>query len=527
MNRISFRFYFLPAFTFVALLFLSPGKSTDTPSLTSEQIDILNLIEFREEAYENYEAYRARLDQKLPLTGKQLRDLHSTLTEQKPLLDRLISYVNSNNEILKSNPEKLNRSDRMKYLTVLGMSLALADTYIQSISHYHNDKHLRRVLNEGGATYGKPKNFLRKCIKTLLKRKHVKRYARGTAQYMLDHSAFSIFSSEMGVANFWKSIISNSYLISLVSESLTEDEEKAAELENEEDFDEFSKDEDYDDLEAETYVESPSQKIRRKVMEALRYKKTGLKDFLFKTKMGIFGELSKFFGNSVGLVQFRKGKLYHDKTFISETESILKPMDIIQERTPFRLTDFFIPGYFGHAAIWIGNEQELKDLGLWEHPLIVALHDKIRSGASIIEALRPGTQANTVKHFSDIDDFAILRLKKPLEGEELKRAILATAQQYQKKYDFNFDVMTQRKLVCSEMMYIAFTGIDWRTEKSLGRFTINPDAVAERGTPGGEFDVVSLYVAGVKLTGDLSKKMKFILDNAKKKDSWLLKHLQD
>ena len=30
--------------------------------------------------------------------------------------------------------------------------------------------------------------------------------------------------------------------------------------------------------------------------------------------------------------------------------------DILLEKTPFRLTDKLIPGYWGHAAVWIGGE---------------------------------------------------------------------------------------------------------------------------------------------------------------------------
>ena len=40
----------------------------------------------------------------------------------------------------------------------------------------------------------------------------------------------------------------------------------------------------------------------------------------------------------------------------------MQPLDVIFEKTPFRATDKFIPGHYGHAAIWVGNEQQLKDL---------------------------------------------------------------------------------------------------------------------------------------------------------------------
>ena len=48
-----------------------------------------------------------------------------------------------------------------------------------------------------------------------------------------------------------------------------------------------------------------------------------------------------------------------------------------------------------------------------------------------------------------------------------------------KKYDFNFDVNTTDKIVCSELAYVSFPSIDWPTEKMLGKYAISPDNVAQ------------------------------------------------
>ena len=74
-----------------------------------------------------------------------------------------------------------------------------------------------------------------------------------------------------------------------------------------------------------------------------------------------FDEVSKFFGNSVGLVESRKGKLFGNEQIKKEIQEVLQPLDIILEKTPFRLTDKLIPGHFGHVAIWVGNKKELQE----------------------------------------------------------------------------------------------------------------------------------------------------------------------
>lgn len=220
---------------------------------------------------------------------------------------------------------------------------------------------------------------------------------------------------------------------------------------------------------------------------------------------------SKVFGNTVGLVAFRKGRMTKlskkEKTEISHS---MKSLDILLEKTPFRLTDQFIPGYYGHVAIWAGTEQELRDIGVWDHPSVVPYHKDIQTGHFIIEALRPGVQINTLEHFLNIDDMLVLR-DPSLNDEQRKDFLIRAFNQIGKDYDFNFDVETDKKIVCSEIVYVVFHNIKWPTEKSLGRYTISPDNVASKIYDGVLVPVL-MYSDGKKIEGDLTleieKKMK-------------------
>jgi len=221
----------------------------------------------------------------------------------------------------------------------------------------------------------------------------------------------------------------------------------------------------------------------------------------FKTKTSkVTNELSKAFGNTVGLVATRKGKLVDMKkskffALVKNLKSQLKPMDILLEKTPFRLTDKFIPGHWGHVAIWMGSEQELKSLidkngnSLWSL-LNKEFQNDIKNGKNVFEALRPGVQANSLEHFLNVDDLAIVRpnflsnSNKQDYVERLKYYVTRANEQYGKEYDFNFDVETDTKIVCSEIAYVIFTDkqLDWPVEKTAGRMTISPDHVAQRAT---------------------------------------------
>ncbi len=209
----------------------------------------------------------------------------------------------------------------------------------------------------------------------------------------------------------------------------------------------------------------------------------------------VVDSVSGAFGNTVGLVQTRHGRLHQRPEVTASLSAKLKPLDILLEKTPFRLTDKFIPGHFGHVAIWVGTEADLKAAGLWDDPLIKPHQVQISQGRCVLEALRGGVQLNALERFLDVDDTAILRcatLAPEAQAETLRRAF----RQHGKAYDFNFDVGTLDRIVCSELAYQTFTSIQWPTERALGRATISPDNVAVKARDSKEFQLISFWHEG-------------------------------
>jgi len=204
---------------------------------------------------------------------------------------------------------------------------------------------------------------------------------------------------------------------------------------------------------------------------------------------------SMVFGNAVGLVETRKGKLYKKKDVVTEVRANLKAGDILLEKTPFRLTDKLIPGYWGHAAVWTGSEEELKTLGIWDHPVVVKHREEIRKGNLVVEALRSGVEINPLERFMNIDSLGILR-KPKITREEQARIVIQALRQVGKPYDFNFDVESKERVYCSKLVYLSYSGIDWPTKKSIGRTTFTPDDVAVRAVRGGELELVRFFHDG-------------------------------
>jgi len=182
-------------------------------------------------------------------------------------------------------------------------------------------------------------------------------------------------------------------------------------------------------------------------------------------------------------------------------------MDILLEKTPFRLTDKLIPGHFGHVAIWTGTKAELVGLGVWNDEHVKRYADQLvegvtsdssKEGHQIIEALRSGVQLSTLDHFMNIDDFAILRpiFQDKSRDRLTQQAVVMAFRQLGKKYDFNFDVNTTDKIVCSELAYVSFPSIDWPTQKTLGRYNISPDNVAQLAWNNVPLQLIVLYHDG-------------------------------
>lgn len=186
---------------------------------------------------------------------------------------------------------------------------------------------------------------------------------------------------------------------------------------------------------------------------------------------------SQIVGNSLGLVRWRAGKLKDDKALLATLSASLQPGDILLEKTPFALTDKTIPGHFGHAAIYIGTVEQLRELGALDLPGVQARLALIQSGHVMLEALRGGVVLNTLESFMNIDDVAVLRAQQ-LTPAERKSSIALALNHFGKRYDFNFDVNTTDTIVCSELVYAAYPQINFVTKQVLSSFTIAPDDIA-------------------------------------------------
>ena len=228
------------------------------------------------------------------------------------------------------------------------------------------------------------------------------------------------------------------------------------------------------------FMESESSQAIAQNVTSFKLENFQLADSIIIFFNQLTNTLSEVFGNIAGSIHWRKGYLFNSPDAKELLLSDLRPMDLLLEKSPFVLTDKFIPGHFGHVAIYLGTREQLEKIGMWDHPDLIEYHDEIESGKVILEAIRSGVRLSTIDSFMNIDEVTVVRKEDALSTpglvyEQIKRGI----DQIGKAYDFNFDISTLDKIVCSELIYIVYGNVHWPTRYRLGRATITPDDLAE------------------------------------------------
>ena len=408
---------------------------------------------------------KEKLDKGKPLSGDDLALINAGINEHLSLRKELLAAAEAHECWHDGSEKELAKLGITPETRLTGVMLSLSsamllyDNYLLAISLFEGDSKLRRVLNERDPGYAVTSAALAKVTLNYNSisnrarvRKAIKFYERESARFgkSLEHDPDS------------------GYLSLLIAQSPSYSMVKKW---------------------------SPFYVVGRKLGFL-----TGItNDTLVGMEREGVSLFSMVFGNAVGLVETRKGKLYKNNDVLVDVSGSLKAGDILLEKTPFRLTDKLIPGYWGHAAVWVGSEAELKELGIWDNPLVARYRDEIREGRLVVEALRSGVEMNTLKHFLNIDSIGVLR--KPDQSREARaNTVIRALRQVGKPYDFNFDVESKGRVYCSKLVYLSYSGIDWPTKKSLGRTTFTPDDVAVKAARDGALQLVTFYHDGKRVS---------------------------
>src|SRR5688500_16503782 len=165
----------------------------------------------------------------------------------------------------------------------------------------------------------------------------------------------------------------------------------------------------------------------------------------------------------------------------------LQPGDILLERRNWYASNAFLPGFWPHAAIYIGTADDLVKLGLVaprgsegfrsDNPAVQQRLDEYLAPAhdgephTVLEAVSEGVIFNSLTESMGADYVAVLRPRLP--DAQKAQAIAKAFAHVGKPYDFEFDFFSSDKLVCTELVYRSYEGlIRFDLVKIMGRDTL-------------------------------------------------------
>jgi hypothetical protein len=198
----------------------------------------------------------------------------------------------------------------------------------------------------------------------------------------------------------------------------------------------------------------------------------------------------------------RDGEALISSAQIQDAIARTRPGDLLFERRNWYLSNIGLPGFWPHAAMWLGTPVELS-ASLDDDPSVRAAYsgafteflrgaypeawesfatvDEGGHARRVIEAVSEGVVFASAEHTLHADYAAALR---PLRSAlSVARSIEQAFAYWGRPYDYDFDFFSDQAIVCSELVYKSWEprpgieGIAFPLESVLGRRTLPPNSM--------------------------------------------------
>lgn len=160
----------------------------------------------------------------------------------------------------------------------------------------------------------------------------------------------------------------------------------------------------------------------------------------------------------------------------------LQPGDVLLCRAEGKLTAALFPGFWSHAAIYLGSRAELEALNVRAQPHAARHWHQIPENSgplgSVIEGVAPRVRICPLETCLNADHVVVLRPN--AARDEIAAALGEAFGHLGKPYDFEFNFNVSSRIVCTELVYRCYHHrgpIQFPLVKRLGRFTLTGDDV--------------------------------------------------
>ena len=175
------------------------------------------------------------------------------------------------------------------------------------------------------------------------------------------------------------------------------------------------------------------------------------------------------------------------KNVLSTLKPNLKAGDVFITRHDDALSNLFLPGFWPHAALYIGDQTERDTLGIALPPQ----DGRCLQEFQFLEAKKDGVLFRALADTLEVDAFMVLRPK--LEESQLAEALNRALTHEGKLYDFIFDFRKADRLACTEVIYRSYHGIgdvSFELRRHSGRLCLSAEDLIEQALGSGWFEKV-------------------------------------
>ena len=388
---------------------------------------------------------------------------HFTPNQEQQVLSLMIVYWQSRNALLelvyslRKDVQLYGPAGELTFLTGFAAALLLVDAARFLRETIHDRPIVKRKLNEPNAEFGIPANVYDTVQKSLLNTRHAWHLYHAIEYYQAHEEQLSARGQEDPALQPLLDIINR--LKHRLDVSIAQ----------------------FAGVRLRARIGQVAQGIQQKVLGR-----------------AIYG-LQKLGGLAVAKRYVKRGHQPGLSADISDQLArLLRPGDVVATRKEYALTNYFLPGYWPHVALYLGDAEELQQLGISEQKPFqenqvpgLGVSD---SGHRVLESMKDGVLVLSLQSPFGSDSIAILRPH--LELASIGKGLMRGLRHAGKGYDFSFDFSRSDQLVCTEVVYRSYDGIDkmqFSLVRRAGRMTLSGNDLMEMALERQCFDPVAVY----------------------------------
>lgn len=189
----------------------------------------------------------------------------------------------------------------------------------------------------------------------------------------------------------------------------------------------------------------------------------------------VFAKVLEGFGRAASeFVEMENKQVTQD--VLASIEPFLRPGDVIITRHAKALTNLFFPGVWPHAALYVGISEDREN------------------DNCVLEARKDGVLLRPLSETLTVDAFVVLRPS--LEGANIGQAVERALQHEGKQYNFDFNFFNSDRVVCTELVYRAYDGLEdmqFPLTERAGRKTLSAEDLLDYALDTGSFTPVAIF----------------------------------